>query len=113
MGSIALSSTSVDAHIPFLLQSFRYSILTIKDPKGLRHVSIKKTCINYLLILKSTNMLPASLGVEVPSDHQQSVASSNHRVPLIRRKKVRPKLNPMSSQVNNLQKGCDIVLLKI
>jgi hypothetical protein len=64
-------------------------------------------------MFKSTNMPLASLDVELLTDRRQIVASSNHRFPLIRREEVGQKLNPMSSQADNLQKYVPFFLLKV
>jgi hypothetical protein len=67
-----------------------------------------------LSIFNSTNMPPpSSLEKEILSNRQQPVASNNHMLPLIHQEEVRPKMDPVCSQSNNLQKIESFCLLKI
>jgi hypothetical protein len=53
-----------------------------------------------------------SLEKEVLNNHQQPVAANIHKFPLIRREEVGPRINPVCSHSNNLQKVEAILFVK-
>jgi microcystin degradation protein MlrC len=81
--------------------------------KSIHESHRKMRHINRLSIIYSVTMPSSSrLKKEVLNNHQQSIISNTHIISLILREKESPKLNPMNSLPNNLQKISALLFIK-
>jgi hypothetical protein len=104
MGNETPASASIDAHSHLYCKNI--DIIQYNHGSAMVETKINQRKNNEKdeLSIKPSNAPPASLAVEILSNRQQTGTSNSHRLPLIRREKARPKLDPVDRQPDNLQK---------